>query len=250
MATSGVAKGGAAEVDTLYQGYASTTQRIGIAVPILYLRTTRGRAGDWTFDPGFDTSRKCGERPLTDDSLNGVLAYAAEKRLPLQLILNGGIWADATCNTPEWDLNDHLEEDPRNCQWTQDDKVFADDHLKNLAGSVASPELAHSLTLNVYAKDVRRYKRRNLQAAARRVAEFARQHPDLFVGVNLDSDTYANPFFEEQEFFDYNPDTLRQFREWLRGDGPYAGRGGAGVPDLRAFRRARPLSLADVNRLA
>ena len=250
MATSGVAKGGAAEVDTLYQGYASPTQRIGIAVPILYLRTTRGRAGDWTFDADFDTSRKCGERPLTDDSLNGVLAYAAEKRLPLQLILNGGIWADATCNTPEWDLNDHLEEDPRNCQWTQDDKVFADDHLKNLAGSVASPELARSLTLNVYAKDVRRYKRRNLQAAARRVAEFARQHPDLFVGVNLDSDTYANPFFEEHEFFDYNPDTLRQFREWLRGDGPYAGRGGAGVPDLRAFRRARPLSLVDVNRLA
>ena len=32
---------------------------------------------------------------LADDSLNGVLRYAVEKQLPVQLILNGGIWADA-----------------------------------------------------------------------------------------------------------------------------------------------------------
>ena len=242
MATSGVAKGGAGEVDTLYRGYrvddAAHRHRRADPVPA---HDARPRAATGRSIPTSTRRESAESARLADDSLNGVLAHAAEKRLPLQLILNGGIWADATCNTPEWDLNDHLEEDPRNCQWTQDDKVFADDHLKNLAGSVASPELARSLTLNVYAKDVRRYKRRNLQAAARRVAEFARQHPDLFVGVNLDSDTYANPFFEEHEFFDYNPDTLRQFREWLRGDGPYAGRGGAGVPDLRAFRRAKPL---------
>ena len=250
MATSGVASGGAGEVDTLYRGYGSTTQRIGIAVPILYMRTTHGRARDWTFDAEFDTSRKCGDRRLVDDSLREVLHYAVAKQLPVHFILNGGIWADATCNTPEWDLNDHLEEDARNCQWTQDDAVPADDFLKNLAGSTASPELARSLTLNVYARDVRRYKRRNLQAAATIIAEFARSHPALFVGVNLDSDTYVNPFFEQREWFDYNPGTLRQFREWLRGSGPYAGQGGADVPDLRGFRRAKPLTLAEVNRLA
>jgi hypothetical protein len=250
MATSGVASGGAGEVDTAYRGYGSTTQRVGIAVPILYLRTTHGRGRDWTFDPDFDTRRKCGERRLVDDSLREVLQYAVAKQLPVHFILNGGIWADAACNVPEWDLNDHLEEDPRNCQWTQDDAVPADDFLKSLAGSMASPELARSLTLNVYAHDVRRYKRRNLQAAAALIADFARSHPALFVGVNLDSDTYVNPFFEQREWFDYNPGTLRQFREWLRGGGPYAGQGGAGVPDLRAFRRAKPLTLADVNRLA
>ena len=250
MATSGVASGGAGEVDTSYRGYGSTTQRIGIAVPILYLRTTRGRAGDWTFDPDFDTSRKCGERRLVDDSLHEVLRYSIAKQLPVQFILNGGIWADAACNVPEWDLNDHLEENVHNCQWTQDDAVPADDFLRNLAGSMASPELARSLTLNVHARDVRRYKRRNLKAAATIIAEFARSHPALFVGVNLDSDTYVNPFFEQREWFDYNPGTLRQFREWLRGGGPYAGQGGADVPDLRAFRRAKPMTLADVNRLA
>ena len=250
MATSGVASGGAGEVDTSYAGYGSSTQRVGIAVPILYLRTTHGRANDWIFDPDFDTSRKCGERRLVDDSLHEVMRYAIATQLPVHFILNGGIWADAACNAPEWDLNDHLEADVRNCQWTQDDAVPADDHLKNLAGSMASPEVARSLTLNVYAREVRRYKRRNLQAAARMIAQFARSHPALFVGVNLDSDTYVNPFFEQREWFDYNPGTLRQFREWLRASGPYAGGRGADVPDLRAFRRAKPLTLGDVNRMA
>ena len=250
MATSGVASGGAGEVDTSYKGYASATQRIGIAVPILYLRTTHGRAHDWTFDPDFDTRRKCGERRLVDDSLREVLKVAVEKQIAVHFILNGGIWADAACNVPEWDVNDHLEDDVRNCQWTQDDAVPADDHLRNLAGSMTSPELARSLTLNVYAREVRHYKRRNLQSAAKLIAEFARSHPTLFVGVNLDSDTYVNPFFEHREWFDYNPGTLRQFREWLRGAGPYAGRGGRDVPDLRAFKRPRPLTLTEVNRLA
>lgn len=250
MATSGVAQGGAAEIDTIYKGYASTTQRIGFAVPILYLRTTKGRDGDWMFDPDFDVTRKCGDRLLAEDSLSGVIRTAIERRLPVQFILNGGIWADATCDSPDWDLNDHLEQSESNCQWTQDNRVLPDGHLKNLAGSTASPELARSLTYNVYATDVRKYKRRNLQAAARRIAEFARAHPELFVGVNLDSDTYINPFFEEREWFDYNPATLRQFREWLRGDGPYLGRGGPDIPDLRAWRRPNPLTLAEVNRLA
>ena len=81
------------------------------------------------------------------------------------------------------------------------------------------------------------------------LATFARAHPDLFVGVNLDPDSYLNPFFEERQWYDYNPGTLRQFRHWLAGSGPYAGRPDApGVPDLSAYRRARPLSLAEVIR--
>jgi hypothetical protein len=59
-----------------------------------------------------------------------------------------------------------------------------------------------------------------------------------------------NPFFAEKQWYDYNPGTLRQFREWLAGTGPYAGRGGSGVPDLRSYRRAKPLTLAQVNAIA
>ena len=58
MMTSAAARGGAAEIDTQYRGYLSRTQRIGIAVPILYLRTTKGVAGDWQFDPDFDYVRE------------------------------------------------------------------------------------------------------------------------------------------------------------------------------------------------
>jgi hypothetical protein len=250
MMTSGVASGGANEIDTAYRGYLSRTQKVGVAVPILYLRTTKGAAGDWVFDPRFDLRRKCGERAVAEDNLDSVIAYAVEHRLPVQFILNGGIWGDASCETPQWDLTDHLEQDRANCQWTQADQVFPDDYLKNLAGSTASPELARSLTYNVYATTVRRYKRRNLQAAARIVGAFARAHPDLFVGVVLDADTYMNPFFRGTQAFDYNPGMLRQFREWLRGSGPYAGRPTDGAPDLSAYRRAKPMTLAQVNAIA
>jgi hypothetical protein len=97
---------------------------------------------------------------------------------------------------------------------------------------------------------VRHYKKRNLQQAASHLVAFAKERPDLFVGVNLDPDLYVNPFFGEVAWFDFNPGTLRQFREWLAGSGPYAGRPDPGVPDLSAYRRARPLTLDEVGRLA
>jgi hypothetical protein len=250
MMTSGLHLGGAQEVDTQYRDYLSRAQRIGISVPILYMRTTRGTAHDWQFDPDFDLSRKCADRLVADDNLASVIHIAIEKRLPVQFILNGGIWGDASCETPQWDLTDHLEQDPANCQWSQHDRVFPDNYLSALPGSTASPQLARSLTYNVYASKVRTYKRRNLQAAARIIASFAREHAELFVGVALDADTYMNPFFRGQEVFDYNPGMLRQFRDWLRGIGPYAGHPIDGAPDLSAYRRAKPMTLAAVNALA
>ena len=249
MMTSGGARG-AAEAESAYQAYLSRTTGIGIAVPILYLRTTRGAAGDWVFDPDFDLGRMCGKRVVAEDNLHNVIQYAIDKRLPVQFILNGGIWADASCDTPEWDINDHLEQDVNNCQWTQDNVVFPDDYLKNLPGSTDSPELGRSLTYNVYASKVRQYKRRNLQAAARIIATFAREHPDLFAGVSLDADTYMNPFVKNGNLYDYNPGMLRQFREWLAGSGPYAGKPDPGAPDLSAYRRKDPLTLAQLNRIA
>lgn len=249
-ALSGIDLGGAAELDTIYAPYVSATLRAGFRVPILYLRMTRGEPGDYAFDPDWDPTRKCGERRIGDDSLNAVLAHARAKRLPVLVTLNGGIWADAYCDVPQWDINDKLEQDPANCQWNEKNQVMPDNHLKDLPGSQEAPELARALTFNVHAREVRHYKKRNLQQAGAVLAAFARDHPELFVGVNLDPDTYLNPFFAEQQWYDYNPGTLRQFREWLSGTGPYAGRTTPEVPDLSAYRRARPLSLPEVNRLA
>jgi hypothetical protein len=250
MAYSGTTFGGAAGVETAYRDVESATVRIGVTVPIQYMRTTRGRAGDWAFDPAFDLATQCQGRRVADDALAAIIAHSIAKRLPTMFVLNGGIWADASCDTPDWDLNDHLEQDRANCQWSQSDEVFPDDYLRGLSGSIDSPQLARSLTYNVYAREVRRYKRRNLQQAGAAIARFATAYPRLFVGVTLDADTYMNPFFNGEQWFDYNPGTLRQFREWLQGSGPYAGQGGLDVPDLRAYRRAQPLTLDAVNRLA
>jgi hypothetical protein len=250
-ALSGAFAPGIFGLEKWYGPYLSPTTRIGMRVPILYLRTTRGAREDFAFDPDFDLSRKCGERAIADDNLAGVLAVAVQKHLPVLITLNGGIWGDASGSAPEWDLTDWLEEDPTNCQWNEKNEVMPDDFLKNLPGSVGGPELARSLSFNVYATKVRRYKKRNLQQAARHIVEFMRAHADLFVGVSVDPDTYLNPFFEEKQWYDYNPGTLRQFRHWLAGTGPYAGKPDEpGVPDLSAYRRPRPLELADVRRIS
>ena len=253
-ALSGIELGLAEGLDTYYANYVSPTTRIGTRVPILYLRTTKGPSSDYAFDPDWDIARRCkpgnDARRLSDDSLSGVFRQSIQKQLPVLYTLNGGVWGDAGCDMVAWDVNDWLEQDRENCQWSEKNEVVADDHLKNLAGAFDSPELARALTFNVYASAVRRYKKRNLQQAARAIARFAREHPDLFVGVTLEPDLYLNPFFSEQAWFDYNPGTLRQFREWLAGTGPYAGKPAAGVPDLSAYRRAKPLTLADVNRLS
>ncbi|HET8875020.1 MAG TPA: hypothetical protein VFO53_01720 [Casimicrobiaceae bacterium] len=245
-ATSGVSAGGANELERAYAAYVSPTTKIGMRVPILYLRTTTGVAGDYRFDPDFDVRRRNGARAVADDALAPVLTHSAQHRLPVLVTLNGGIWADASGTCPAWDVNDRLEEDVANCQWNERNEVMPDDHLSHLPGSQKAPELARALTLNVYARAVRHYKRRNLQAAAAHLAGFMRAHPDLVVGVNLDPDVYINPFFSGSQWYDYNPGTLRQFRHWLAGSGPYAGACEADVPDLSSYRRRHPLTLDEV----
>lgn len=256
MMTSGLPFGGGDEIDTTYRDYGSPTVKTGVSIPILYMRTTKGAQEDWAFDPAFDLTRRCDGRLVAEDNLDNAIAYAIEKNTPIQFILNGGIWGDASCVFSEWDLTDHLEEDPALCQWAQDNTVYPDDHLSNLPGSTASPQLARSLTYHVYAEKALVYKKRNLQTAARRIAAFAQKHPDLFVGITLDADTYMNPFFSGHATFDYNPGMLRQFHEWLQGIGPYALSSYVGksvnpsVPDLSIYRRARSLTLDEINVIA
>ena len=249
-ALSAIGLGGAAELDTAYTEYLSPTFRVGMRVPILYLRTTLGAAHDWVFDPNWDIEKRCGDRRIAEDSLSMTMSHAIAHKLPVLFTLNGGIWADAGCDVPDWDANDHLEQDIANCQWNEKNEVMPDDFLKHLPGSTEAPELARSLTFNIYATQNRYYKRRNLQAAARMVMAFARAHPELFIGIALDADTYLNPFFDEKQWYDYNPGTLKQFRDWLRGGGPYAGKRPPGVPDLSRYRRRQPLSLGDVRTLS
>ena len=245
--TSNIGAVDAGQVGIVHAPYISDTVKIGVRVPILYLRTTKGRDNDWVFDPDFDSSRMCGKKRITEDSLSVVIEFSIRTKIPVLFTLNGGIWADATCDVPDWDINDELEKDKNNCQWNEVDEVYPDDYLKNLPGSQDGPELARALTFNVYASDVRRYKKRNLQAAARVINEFRRAHPDLFIGISLDPDVYFNPFFEGQHWHDYNPQTIRQFQDWLRGSGPYAGKPEGNAPNLASYRRKKIFTLQELN---
>lgn len=251
IASSHIAQGGVDGVQDKFGHYQSDSMRLSITVPILYMRTTQGRAGDWVFDPHFDISRKCGERTLAEDNLDTVIANAVQKRQPTLFTLNGGVWADAACDMPEWDINDELEKEKGHVQWNERDEVVADDYLSHLPGSVHSPELARILSYNIYNKTARAYKKRNLQSAARLIAELERQHPDLVVGINLDADTYINPFFEGKQWYDYNPDTIRQFRHWLQGTGPYTTEwANDEVPNLSNYKRRKNYTLEEVSELA
>ena len=249
IATSHVARGGAEGIKETFGPYESRTVKVGFRVQILYLRTTRGAAQDYAFDPDFVADKRCGDRLIAEDGLNDVIRHAVQEQMPVLFTLNGGIWADSACESVEWDVNDALERDESLCQWNDHNQVMPDTALADLPGSVPSPELGRSLSLNVYMRPVRFYKKRNLQQAAALIARFAQEHPALFIGVALDPDVYINPFFGDAQWYDYNPATLRQFRHWLRGDGPYVGEGGDGVPDLSAYRRAQPFTLADIDAL-
>lgn len=199
--------------------------QLGFMVPLLYMRSTQGRAGDWSFDPNFDTQRRQSNGKLVAaDNLASIFAYAKQLQVPCVIGLNGGVWGDASGTCPEWDLIDHLEEDPANCQWNQNDEVMPDDYLKHLTGAEHAPELSRALTLTCYNESVRQYKKRNLQQAAACIVEFARDNPGLYIGSNLDPDCYQNPFFEGEQWYDFNPAQIRQFRDWLAGRGVYADR--------------------------
>lgn len=235
LATSGVAQGGAQGIVEAYRPFESRTLRIGVRLPILYMRTTYGAAQDYAFDPDFDIQRQESGRSLVDDNLSTVLRHCAELQLPLLLTLNGGVWADSSGTAVDWDLTDYLEQDPMNCQWNQHDQVMPDDCLKDLTGSLESPELGRCLTFNCYARQNRDYKKRNLQQAAALIREFNDTHPDLLLGINLDPDLYLNPFFDGEQWYDFNPGTLKQFRHWLAGSGPYAGYCAEADADLSAY---------------
>ena len=251
FATSGVTKRGGGEVDAEYRPYASRTMKYGVRVPILYLRTTLGHRKDWVFDPKFDVNRSCRNgKQIVDDSLDGVIRWSIANKIPVLFTLNGGVWADASCDVPEWDVNDHLEQNPANCQWNEKNKVMPDDFLQHLPGSQDAPELARALAFNVHAAPMRHYKKRNLQAAAKIIRRFAAQYPDLFIGVSLDPDLVVNPFFAGEQWYDYNPKTLQQFREWLSTTGPYKGDIKPGEPNLSEYRREKPLTLEELSAIA
>jgi len=219
---------------------------IGFRGRVEYMRTTNGKPFDYAFAPDFPESlRKRNGKEMTGESLGELLRTSLYLRAPVMITLDGGVWADAKFAAPDLDIVDMLEQDERTVQWNQFGKSEPDDALKNLAGATESPELARMMSLNCYNRRFLDYKKRNLQAAVREIVKFNQAHPENFVMINLDPDEYINPWFYLTQWYDYNPDTLRQYREWLFHLGPYADGG------KLAFSRHEPaLTLDEASRLA
>ena len=219
---------------------------VGLRGRVEYLRTTRGRSHDYLFDPDFpDAGRLRSGREMTGGSLRSLLDLVLRLKAPVLITLDGGVWADSAFSEPEIDVVDMLEEDERTVQWNQFGRAEADNALGDLAGSMDSPQLSRMMSLNRFNARFLGYKKRNLQAAVREIVRFSREHPEIEVQVNLDPDLYINPWFYLTQWYDYNPDTLRQFREWLFHLGPYADGG-----SLAPARQEPKLSLQAASRLA
>lgn len=219
---------------------------IGLRGRVEYLRTTLGEQADYRFDPDFpDEMRLREEGSITSTALNELLRLSTRLDAPLLVTLDGGPWADARFAAPDIDIVDVLEQDERAVQWNQWGKAEPDDALGGLAGSYGSPQLARMMNLSIYNEAFRHYKRRNLQSAVRAIVASGAAAEGRFVAVNLDPDQYINPWFYQAQWYDYSPQSLRQFREWLTHTGPYA-EGGA----LAGSAHSTALDLERINRIA
>ena len=234
------------EVNSLRDLVEGPCVRIGMRMRVEYLRTTMGRAHDFAFDPDFDSKRvTMNGRTMTTAGLGPALELARRNDMPVLISLDGGVWADSAFAAPEWDVVDHLEDDENAVQWNQFGRSEKDDALLARSGAKDGAQLARMMSLNLYNERFRAYKKRNLQAAVAHIVAHQRRYPRQDVWINLDSDNYINPWFKDTQWYDYNPGTLRQFREWLTGTGPYARAG-----PLAGEALAPALDLAAINTLA
>ena len=228
---------------TLQQMLSAPCVHVGVRARVEYLRTTKGAEGDYQFDADFSRDKlKAGGKEMSGMALNALLALAKKHQLPLMITLDGGVWADSKFPS-EWDAVDYLEQDAQLVQWNEQGHAPEDDALSDLPGSHASPQLARMMTLNHANTRYRTLKQRNLQAAVRIITQWQAENPQLDVRINLDPDQYINPWFFGQHWFDYNPHTIAQFKDWLENTGIYAKTGslyGQGLhPATTAFEPPR-----------
>jgi hypothetical protein len=145
------------------------------------------------------------------DGLERIANVARATNAPFLVHLNGGRWAGGG------PLVDRLMSDPRLMAWSASDEPWS-----------YPKDGEYHFSLGSYNELVRRYKKRNLQLAARWLADF-KAGPDghLLVGVSTDSEVLINT----HPGYDYNPIVLEEFTHWLQGgeiydeDGRWRGHG-------------------------
>ncbi|MGE3273089.1 MAG: beta-galactosidase, partial [Chloroflexota bacterium] len=130
------------------------------------------------------------------DGLERIANVARATNAPFLVHLNGGRWAGGG------PLIDRLMSDPSFMAWDKDDQPWA-----------YPKDGEYHFSLGANNELVRRYKKRNLQMAAKWLADF-KAGPDghLLVGVSTDSEVLINT----HDGYDYNPIVLEEFINWLQ----------------------------------
>jgi hypothetical protein len=133
--------------------------------------------------------------------LERIANVARAANVPFLVHLNGGRWAG------DGPLVDRLIGDPAVMAWDKNDVPWS-----------YPKDGEHYFSLASDNDLVRKYKKRNLQLAAKWLAEFA-AGPDgkLLVGVSTDSEVLIH----EMAGYDYNPMVLEEFADWLQSGGVY-----------------------------
>lgn len=158
-----------------------------------YMNETLGVAQDFNFDATL---------------LRDIFTVSQSTQMPVVICLNGGPWGDvAVPENPSVNLLDYLEQDPNNCQWKDNSIVPSDsDSAYPPAG------LARIISFSNYNATVKAYRKRNFQAAVAEIKNFADANPNLFAGITTDPEIFNSPFY----WTDYNPNTIREFRDYLQ----------------------------------
>jgi hypothetical protein len=135
------------------------------------------------------------------EGLERIANVARATNTPFLIHLNGGRWAGGG------HLVERLMSDPTVMAWDNKDVPWS-----------YPKDGEYHFSLGHENELYRKYKRRNLQLAAKWLATF-KAGPDghLLVGVSTDSETLINT----HPGYDYNPAVLEEFGEWLQSAGQY-----------------------------
>lgn len=157
-------------------------------------RDISGPDQDYNFDP---------------TNLNHMLDLGVTSSLPILVHMNDGRWAD--CCTPNssggWgnSLLDYIARKSNTTVLNRDGGSYYGHNYGN-----------NYFTLSRLNTVYRHYKKRNVQASAKVIADWAIRNPTLFAGVSLDSETIM-----PNNAADYNPLAVEEWKQWLQNTGIY-----------------------------
>jgi hypothetical protein len=186
------------ELQTLLNktGYGSKQLAIGFSVGEEYTNDDKTKGASQNYD-------------LDNTQLYKLIEAAKSFRIPMMVHANGYKWV----------MIQHLETDRNTMVWDQNQHDFT--QLPGYYQMSLSQRAGSWLwSLNEFNTRYFSLKEKNFRQLARVLASFNNAYPDLFVGVSTDSEIsmLAASFYPKLSSYDYNPDTILQWRMYLAGN--------------------------------